>query len=215
MKFFVDTADLGELREAAALGVVDGVTTNPSLVAKTGLSMLDAAQQISKIIQGPISIETISSDRDGMIAEGRGFAAVHKNIVVKCPMTEAGIAATKVLASEGIAVNVTLVFSPVQGLLAAKAGAAYVSPFIGRVDDVGLDGMQLIRDLVLVFKNYSFKTEILAASIRHPAHVLECAKAGAHVATLPLKILKQLYQHPQTREGLEKFLSDWKQSKKS
>jgi len=210
MKFFLDTADITELREGALLGVIDGVTTNPSLMAKTGRPFKEVVKEIVEIIDGPISVETISMDAAGMIKEGKEFSAVHKNIVVKCPLTLEGLKATKALTSEGMKVNVTLVFSAVQALLAAKAGATYVSPFIGRLDDIGQDGMQLIRSIVTIFNNYEFKTEILAASVRHPVHVLQCAEAGAHVATMPLKTVKQLFDHPITKSGLDKFMADWK-----
>lgn len=210
MKFFLDTADLSELRLGAQSGIIDGVTTNPSIMAKTGKPLEFIAKEITEIIDGPISVETLSLDAPGMITEGRKLAALHKNIVVKCPLTPAGIEATRALSKAGIRVNVTLCFSPVQALLAAKAGAAYISPFIGRIDDVGLQGMQIITDIVCIYKNYNFKTEILAASIRHPTHVLEAAKAGAHVATMPYKVFRQLFDHPQTTLGLEKFMADWK-----
>lgn len=210
MKFFLDTADTTELRQGAALGIVDGVTTNPSLVAKTKRPLADVVREIVGIIDGPISIETISTDAEGMIREGRESAKVHKNIVVKCPMTPEGLQATKVLSSEGIRVNVTLIFTAVQALLAAKAGATYVSPFIGRLDDIGVDGMDLIRSIKTIFGHYKFPTQILAASIRHPVHVLQCAEAGADVGTMPLKTLLQLFEHPLTKSGLDKFLSDWK-----
>ncbi len=210
MKIFLDTADTAELRLGAALGIVDGVTTNPSLVAKTQRPLADLVKEIVEIIDGPISVETISTDAAGMIREGKEFRKAHKNIVVKCPMTEEGLKATKALSSENIPVNVTLIFTPMQAMLAAKAGATYVSPFIGRLDDIGMDGMELIRSIVTIFKNYNFKTQILAASIRHPVHALQCAEAGAHVGTMPLKTLKQLFDHPLTTAGLEKFLSDWK-----
>jgi transaldolase len=210
MKIFLDTADINEIRQGATLGVVDGVTTNPSLMAKTGRKLVDVAREITEIIDGPISVETLSTDAIGMIQEGKEYATLHKNIVIKCPLTEEGLQATKALSSLGHKVNVTLCFSAVQALLAAKAGATYISPFIGRVDDIGLNGMQLIEDIVQIYKNYNYSTQVLAASIRHPTHVLLSAKAGAHVSTMPLKILKQLYQHPQTKEGLEKFLADWK-----
>lgn len=212
MKIFLDTADINEIRLGAQLGTVDGVTTNPSLMAKTGRKITDVVEEITKIIDGPISVEVLSLDTQGMIDEGKKFAAMHKNIVVKLPMNEEGIKATKLLTSQGIKVNVTLVFSALQALLAAKAGATYVSPFIGRVDDVGQDGMILIEDIATIFKNYGYKTEILAASIRHPVHVLQSAKAGAHVGTMPLKILKQMYEHPLTTNGLAKFIADWKAS---
>jgi len=214
MKFFLDTADVSELRRGAALGIIDGVTTNPSLMAKTGRKLDDVVREIVEIIDGPISVETLSTDAPGMIAEGKKYAAMHKNIVVKAPLTKEGIQATAALSSEGIRVNVTLCFSAVQALLAAKAGAAYISPFIGRLDDVGTDGMDLINDIVQVYANYGFKTEILAASIRHPTHVLQSALAGAHVATMPLKIVEQLYDHPLTKIGLDKFLADWKAAQK-
>ena len=210
MKFFLDTADVGELREAAASGLVDGVTTNPSLIAKTGRKLNDVVREIVEIVDGPISVETISTDAPGMIKEGLEFVKIHKNIVVKAPLTREGLKATKALSSEGIKVNVTLCFSALQALLAAKAGAAYISPFVGRLDDVGQDGMVLIRDICLIYQNYDFTTEVLAASLRHPIHVLEAAKAGAHVGTLPYKVFQQLYDHPLTDIGLAKFLADWK-----
>lgn len=210
MKFFLDTADVGELREAAASGLVDGVTTNPSLIAKTGRKLYDVVHEIIQIVDGPISVETISTDAPGMIKEGLEFVKIHKNIVVKAPLTREGLKATKALSSEGIKVNVTLCFSALQALLAAKAGAAYISPFVGRLDDVGQDGMVLIRDICLIYQNYDFNTEVLAASLRHPIHVLEAAKAGAHVGTLPYKVFQQLYDHPLTDIGLAKFLADWK-----
>ena len=210
MKFFLDTAETNELRQGAALGIVDGVTTNPSLIAKTKRPFAEVVKEIVEIVNGPISVETVSQDAVGMIREGREFHKVHDNIVVKVPMNEEGIKATKALSSEGIRVNVTLIFTSAQALIAAKAGATYVSPFIGRLDDIGFDGMALIRSIVTIFKNYDFSTQILAASIRHPVHVLQCAEAGAHVGTMPLKTLKQLFEHPLTTIGLEKFMSDWK-----
>jgi transaldolase len=214
MKLFLDTAKIDELKAGAALGIVDGVTTNPSLMAATGRSMTSVVKEIVEIIDGPISVETLSLDADGMVKEGKEYAAIHKNIVVKCPMTKAGVQATRRLADAGLKVNVTLVFSAGQALLAAKAGATFVSPFIGRIDDIGLDGMALIRDIVTIFKNFNFKTEILAASIRHPQHCLMSALAGAHVATMPLKVLEQMYNHPLTTSGLEKFMADWKAAEK-
>ena len=210
MKFFLDTADVGELREAAASGLVDGVTTNPSLIAKTGRRLESVVEEIVGIVDGPISVETISLEAAGMVDEGRKFVAIHKNIVVKCPLTREGLKATKTLSGEGHKVNVTLCFSALQALLAAKAGATYISPFIGRLDDVGQDGMLLIRDICQIYKNYGFATQVLAASLRHPIHVLESAKAGAHVGTLPYKVFQQLYNHPLTDIGLAQFLSDWK-----
>lgn len=214
MKIFLDTADIEELKRAAASGLVDGVTTNPSLMAKTGKPLLDVAREITQIVDGPISVEILATEYDAMLIEGRQYAKLHKNIVVKCPLTKDGLKTTKALSDEGTKVNVTLCFSAVQAMLAAKAGAAYISPFIGRLDDVGHDGMNLIRDIVTIYKNYNYKTEILAASIRHPVHVLQAALAGAHVGTMPLKIFEMLYDHPQTTLGLEKFLADWKKAQK-
>jgi transaldolase len=210
MKFFLDTADAGELREAAASGLVDGVTTNPSLIAKTGRKLDEVVREIVQIVNGPISVETISTDAAGMIREGKAFSAIHRNIVVKCPLTREGLKATKTLTAEGHRVNVTLCFSPLQALLAAKAGATYISPFIGRLDDIGHDGMLLIREIRQIYDNYGFKTELLAASLRHPLHVLESAKAGADIGTLPYKVFQQLFDHPLTDIGLAKFLEDWK-----
>ena len=210
MKFFLDTADVNELRQAAASGLVDGVTTNPSLIAKTGRKLREVVVEIVQIVDGPISVETISPDAAGMVAEGESFSAIHPNIVVKCPLTPEGLKATKALTDSGRKVNVTLCFSPLQALLAAKAGATYNSPFVGRLDDVGHDGMLLIREIVQVYRNYDFKTQVLAASLRHPLHVLESAKAGADVGTLPYSVFQMLFKHPLTDIGLEKFLADWK-----
>ena len=210
MKFFLDTADVNELRQAAASGLCDGVTTNPSLIAKTGRKLRDVVNEIVQIVDGPISVETVSLDAAGMIEEGKGFSAIHRNIVVKCPLTPEGLKATKALTDAGHKVNVTLCFSAVQALLAAKAGATYISPFVGRIDDTGHDGMVLIRDIVQIYKNYGFKTEVLAASLRHPLHVHEAAKAGADVGTLPYGVFQMLFKHPLTDIGLEKFLADWK-----
>lgn len=209
MKFFIDTADVDEIRKANAMGVLDGVTTNPSLIAKTGRDFHEVLKEICSIVDGPISAEVVSIDADGMIAEGRELAKLHENIVVKIPMTTEGLRATKALSSEGIPVNVTLIFSPAQGLLAAKAGAAYASPFIGRLDDISHDGMQLISDLVMIYENFGFETEVLAASCRHPMHVVEAAKVGSHVATIPFSVIDQLAKHPLTDIGLAKFLADW------
>jgi len=210
MKFFLDTADTGELTQAAASGLVDGVTTNPTLIAKTGRKLGDVVREIVQIVNGPISVETISTNAEGMIEEGLRYSDIHPNIVVKCPLTPEGLRATKALTGKGHKVNVTLCFSPVQALLAAKAGATYVSPFVGRLDDIGQDGMVVIRDIRQIFDNYGYKTQILAASLRHPIHVLESAKAGADVGTLPFKVFQQLFNHPLTDSGLAKFLSDWK-----
>lgn len=208
MKFFLDTADTRELRAAADSGLLDGVTTNPSLIAKSGRLLHEVVAEIVQIVDGPISVEVLSVDVDGMLDEGRAFAAIHPNIVVKLPLTPAGLKATKVLSSEGKKVNVTLCFSPLQALLAAKAGATYISPFVGRLDDIGHDGMQLVREILAIYRNYGFQTQVLAASLRHPLHLRDAALAGAHVATLPYSVFKQLSQHPLTDSGLAKFLTD-------
>lgn len=210
MKIFIDSGDLNEIRDAAAMGVVDGVTTNPSLVAKTGRPLAALISDICDIIDGPISAEVLATDCEGIVREGRELAKIHKNVVVKVPLIAEGIKAVKILSQEGIKTNVTLCFSPSQGLLAAKAGATYISPFIGRIDDISGDGMTLIRQLVQIYENYGFETQVLAASIRHPVHVVESALCGAHVATLPHKVILQLLEHPLTNVGLEKFLADAK-----
>lgn len=215
MKFFIDTADVEEIRKAHSMGVLDGVTTNPSLVAKTGRRFREVLEEIVQIVDGPVSAEVVSLQAEEMIAEGRELAKIHDNIVVKIPMTLDGLKATKALSSDGIPVNVTLIFSSAQGLLAAKAGAAYASPFIGRLDDIAADGMQLIADLVQIYDNYDLSTEVLAASCRHPLHVMEAAKLGAHVATIPFSVIEQLVKHPLTDIGLKKFLSDWEKVPKS
>ncbi|MNR86832.1 Transaldolase [compost metagenome] len=209
MKFFLDTANLDEIREAASWGQVDGVTTNPSLIAKEGRDFRQVIEEICTIVDGPISAEAVSPDAEGMIREGLGFAKWHRNVIVKLPMTIEGLKACKALTEEGIKTNVTLVFSANQALLAARAGATYVSPFVGRLDDEGQDGMALIAEIVEVFTNYDFDTQILVASVRHPMHVTEAAKLGADVATMPFKIMKQLYHHPLTDVGIEKFMADW------
>ncbi|NDY42009.1 fructose-6-phosphate aldolase [Dissulfurirhabdus thermomarina] len=209
MQFFIDTANLDEIREAADLGMVDGVTTNPSLVAKEGCPLEDRIREICQIVDGPVNAEVVSLDAEGMVTEGRRLAQIAPNVVVKVPMTPEGLKATRRLAGEGIRVNVTLVFSPLQGLLAAKAGAAYASPFVGRLDDISQDGMDLIRDLALIYENYAYDTEIIVASVRHPVHVLEAARIGADIATIPFKVIRQLASHPLTDRGLEKFLADW------
>jgi transaldolase len=210
MKIFIDSGDLNEIRDAAAMGVVDGVTTNPSLVAKAGRPLPALIADICEIVDGPISAEVLATDCEGILREGRALAKIHKNVVVKVPLIAEGIKAVKVFSQEGIKTNVTLCFSAPQGLLAAKAGATYISPFIGRIDDVGGDGMELIRQLVQIYANYDFSTQVLAASIRHPVHVVEAALAGAHVGTLPHKVILQLLDHPLTAAGLEKFLADAK-----
>ena len=209
MKLFIDTANLQEINEANALGILDGVTTNPSLIAKEGKDFEEQIEEICKIVNGPISAEVVSVQAEGMIKEGRKLAKIHSNVVIKCPLTLEGLKATKVLSGEGHKVNVTLCFSAVQALLAAKAGAAYISPFIGRLDDVGQVGMELIADIRQIYDNYGFKTQILAASIRNPIHILEAAKIGADVATMPFTVLISLAKHPLTDIGLAKFLKDW------
>ena len=210
MKFFLDTADINEIKELAASGLVDGVTTNPSLVMKSGRKFLDVVKEICKIVPGPISAEVISTDHKTMLAEGRKLAKLAKNVVVKVPLTPDGLKTCKVLSDEGTKVNVTLCFSPAQALLAAKAGATYISPFVGRLDDVGSDGMDLISDIIQIFRSYdAITTEVLVASVRHPIHVIEAAKMGADVATLPPAVLRQMFNHPLTDKGLAAFLADW------
>ncbi len=210
MKLFLDTANIEEIREAASLGVIDGVTTNPSLVAKEGRSLEDVAKEICEIVDGPISLEVVSTDSDGMLEEARKLAKIHANAVVKLPTTREGLKALRVLSREGIKVNMTLVFQAAQALLVAKNGAAFVSPFIGRLDDISNDGLQLISDIVTIYENYGFPTEVLVASVRNPLHVIESAKMGAHVCTLPYKVFQQLLKHPLTDIGLEKFLADYR-----
>ncbi len=213
MKFFIDTANLDEIREAHSWGIIDGVTTNPSLIAKEGRDFVEVIKEITSIVDGPISAEVVSEDSEGMIKEARPLSKLHKNIVIKIPMTVEGMKAVKVLSAEGIKTNVTLVFSPVQALIAAKAGATYVSPFVGRLDDISHYGMDLVHHILEIFDNYGYSTEIIAASIRHPIHVLESALAGCHIATIPFSILKKLFNHPLTDKGIEKFLSDWEKLK--
>ena len=208
MKIFIDTADVGEIRDAAEMGVIDGVTTNPSLVAKTGRSYRDVVAEICELVDGPISAEVIATDVDGILHEARDVASWHRNIVVKVPLIPDGLKAVRTLTDEGIKTNVTLCFSPTQGLLAAKAGATYISPFVGRIDDVSGDGMELIAQLRTIYDNYGFPTEILAASIRHPKHVVEAAMIGADVCTIPHSVILQLARHPLTDLGLAKFLAD-------
>jgi transaldolase len=216
MKFFIDTANLDEIRECNELGLIDGVTTNPSLVAKEGnVDFKEHLAKICEMVKGDISAEVTALDVEGMLREGRDYAAVAPNVVVKCPLTMDGLKATRQLREEGIKVNVTLCFSAAQALLAAKAGATYISPFIGRLDDIAQDGMQLIRDIVQIYDNYGFATEVLAASIRHPMHIVDCALAGADVATIPFKVIQQLVKHPLTDKGLDAFLADWKKSGRS
>lgn len=209
MKFFIDTANLDEIRKAVDMGLSDGVTTNPSLIAKENCAFEDRIREICSIVNGPVSAEVISTDVDGMVKEAGKLAKIASNVVVKIPMTTDGLRATKKLAGEGIKTNVTLVFSPLQALLTAKAGANYVSPFIGRLDDISHEGMNLVEDIIQIFDNYAFDTEIIVASIRHPIHVLEAAKIGADIATIPYKVIAQLAHHPLTDIGLENFLADW------
>jgi transaldolase len=215
MKFFIDTASLSEIHEANALGILDGVTTNPSLVAKEGKPFKATIISICNEVNGPVSCEVVATDLEGMLKEGRDYATCHKNIVVKLPMTRDGIKACKKLTGEGIRVNMTLCFSATQALLIAKAGATYCSPFIGRLDDISQDGMQLIEEIVQIYKNYDYKTEVLTASVRHPLHVVQAALAGSHVATIPAKVIDQMFKHPLTDKGLEGFLNDWKKANTS
>jgi transaldolase len=214
MKFFIDTADVNEIREANAMGILDGVTTNPSLIMKAGKPFKETILEICSIVNGPVSVEVTSVDAAGMCKEGNEFAKWHKNVVVKLPIIKEGLKACKCLSESGIKTNLTLCFSPNQALLVAKAGATYVSPFVGRLDDISHEGMLLIRDIVQIFKNYDYKTQVLAASLRHPMHVAEAALAGAHVATIPFKVLDQLIKHPLTDRGLDQFLKDWEKAKK-
>ena len=215
MKFYLDTASVKEIQEAASLGLLDGVTTNPSLVAKEGRVFREVLLEICNIVDGPISAEVVSIEADAMVKEGRELAKIHKNIVVKVPLIAEGLKATKRLTAEGIRVNVTLCFSPTQALLATKAGAWCVSPFIGRLDDISSSGMELIRQIVTIYKNYEYKTYILVASVRQPQHVVEAALAGGHICTMPFSIFQQMVKHPLTDIGLKKFLADWDaQSKK-
>ena len=216
MKFFIDTADLNEIRDLAATGLVDGVTTNPSLIAKSGRKFLDVVKEICAIVPGPISAEVAATDHATMLAEGRALAKIAKNVTVKVPLTLDGLKTCKALSSDGTMVNVTLCFSAAQAILAAKAGASFISPFVGRLDDVGADGMELIRDICQIYRQYdAFKTEVLVASIRHPMHIVESAKMGAHVSTMPPNVLRQLFAHPLTDKGLAAFLADWQKTGQS
>jgi len=209
MKFFIDTADVKEIREAHDLGLVDGVTTNPSLIAKSGRKFKDVIKEIVSIVDGPISAEVISLDAPGMIKEGKELAKIHKNIVVKLPMTPEGLKACKALTDKGIKTNVTLIFTSMQALLAAKAGATYVSPFVGRLDDISQDGMGIIEEIRAIFDNYGYTSEIIVASVRNPVHVLNSALIGADIATIPYSVMIQLAKHPLTDAGIKKFLADW------
>jgi transaldolase len=215
MKIFIDTANIQEIRQANSWGFLDGVTTNPSLVAATKRAFREVIEEICAEITGPVNVEVIAKDSPGMVREGRELAKLANNIVLKIPMTPPGIQATRQLSGEGIKVNITLVFSPLQALLAAKAGASYASPFIGRLDDISHTGMDLISDIVTIYENYSFPTEVIVASIRHPLHVLDAARIGAGICTIPLKVIELMFKHPLTEIGLQKFLNDWEKIPKS
>jgi len=212
MKFFIDSANINHIKEAASLGLLDGVTTNPSLVAKEGKNFIELLNEIIKIVDGPISAEVVSTDYAGIIKEAEDLVKIHKNIVVKVPLIREGIKAVKTLSEKGIKTNVTLCFSAPQAILAAKAGATYVSPFVGRLDDIGHDGMELISQIVTIYRNYDFKTQVLVASIRHPLHIVEAGLMGADVCTIPYEVIEKLFKHPLTDIGLDKFLNDWKKS---
>ncbi|MBS3759237.1 MAG: fructose-6-phosphate aldolase [Desulfobacterales bacterium] len=212
MKFFIDTANVDEIREANNMGMVDGVTTNPTLISREGRDFKEIITEICDIVDGPISAEVISLEADGMVKEARDLSKVHKNIVIKIPMTIDGMKAVRALSAEGIKTNVTLVFSPLQALMAAKAGATYVSPFVGRIDDLSEDGMHLVEQILNMYTNYGFETEVIVASVRHPLHVLSAALMGAHIATIPFKVLDKLAAHPLTDKGIQAFLADWEKS---
>lgn len=214
MKFFVDTANVEEIRAAAGLGMCDGVTTNPSLIMKSGRSQDEVIREISKITDGPVSVEAISPDAEGMVKEAEGFVKLGENIVIKVPMTKEGLKAVRILKKKKIRTNVTLIFSASQALLAAKAGATYVSPFVGRLDDVSQDGMLLIEEIMDIFENYGFRTEVIVASVRDPIHVVEAARLGAHIATIPAGVIEKMWNHPLTEKGIKKFLEDYGKSKK-
>jgi transaldolase len=214
MKFFIDTANIEEIKKGVALGMVDGVTTNPSLIAKEDKPFEELLQEICGLVDGPVNGEAVSLDADGMVEEGRELAALHQNIVVKIPMTTEGLKAVKILSSENIRTNVTLIFSPMQALMAAKAGASYVSPFVGRLDDISQVGMDLVSDIMSIYGNYGYETEIIVASIRNPIHVVEAALMGADISTIPFKVIDQLAKHPLTDIGMEKFLADWEKRAK-
>lgn len=210
MKFFLDTGNVDEIREGILLGMVDGVTTNPSLVAREKRDFDSVVREILEIVEGPVSLEVVSLDAPGMVEEGKTLSGLGENVVVKIPMTAEGLKATRMLSEQGVAVNETLIFSPAQALLAAKAGAAYVSPFVGRLDDISHTGMDLVEQILTIFDNYDFDCEVIVASVRNPLHVVEAAMMGAHIATMPFKILEQLIRHPLTDAGIDKFLADWK-----
>ena len=215
MKFFIDTADIAEIRELVATGLVDGVTTNPSLAAKTGKNFLDLVAEICEVVEGPVSAEVTATDLDTMLKEAAVLRKIANNVVIKVPLIPSGLRACKALSDEGVKVNVTLCFSPVQALLAAKTGASFISPFVGRLDDIAVEGMGLIEDIVTIYGNYGYETEILVASVRHPMHILEAARMGADVVTMPAKTLHQLYTHPLTDKGLKAFLDDWEKTGQS
>jgi transaldolase len=215
MRIFIDTANIEEIEKAAQLGVLDGVTTNPSLLAKEKGSYKEILLKICEIVDGPVSAEVTALDVKGMLAEAEDLSKIHKNIIIKVPITREGLIATKQLSEKGVDVNMTLCFSPLQALLAAKAGAAYISPFVGRLDDVSHDGMDLIETIVQIYDNYGFETNVLVASIRHPLHVIDAALIGADVVTVPYKVIEQMMQHPLTDSGIKKFLADWEKVKKS
>jgi transaldolase len=214
MKFFIDTANVDEIREAHAMGMADGVTTNPSLIAKEGRVFEEVIREICEIVDGPISAEVISLEAEGMVKEARELAKIHPNVVIKIPMTVDGLKATRQLAAENIKTNVTLIFSPLQALMAAKAGASFVSPFVGRIDDLSSDGMQLVEQIAEIYANYAFETEIIVASIRNPLHVLNSALVGADIATIPFNVLSKLAAHPLTDKGIKAFMADWEKTKK-
>ena len=215
MKIFLDTANVEQIKEANDWGIIDGVTTNPSLIAMEGRDFREVVEEIFSIVDGPISAEAVSPDAKGMVKEGRELVKIHDNINIKIPMTSEGLKAVKELSARDIRTNVTLVFSPNQALLAAKAGATYVSPFIGRLDDAGHEGMQIVHDIVQIYLNYAFDTEVIVASVRHPVHVVEAAKTGAHICTVPWKVLQLMVKHPLTDIGIDKFLADWEEVPKS
>ncbi len=213
MKFFLDTANLDEIRDAASFGFADGVTTNPSLIAKEGdVDFKQHIAAICEIVQGPVSAEVTSQDKDGMVREGLEYSKIAPNVVIKCPLTREGLKATRHLADEGIKVNVTLCFSASQAILAAKAGASFISPFLGRLDDIGHNGLIVLQEIIEIYRNYDWKTEVLAASLRHPIHVIEAARMGSDIATMPFKVIEQMFNHPLTDKGQEKFLADWAKS---
>ncbi len=214
MKIFIDTANLEEIREIASWGILEGATTNPTLLAREGKEPEKVLREICELVNGPVSAEVISQDAEGMIKEARELSKIHENIVIKIPFTVEGLKAVRALKEEGIRTNVTLVFNPIQALLAAKAGASFVSPFVGRLDDIQTSGMDMVTDIITIFENYGFETEIIVASIRHPMHVLEAATLGAHIATIPPKVIRQMIKHPLTDIGIERFLEDWKKLQK-